>query len=155
MKKSMQATGLYTLSGNTCTDWELQSYASVLDPLCDDLKKLRGESFAATAVDYGLCYRELALGILWPDETAEGRRKTIDALGAVGPDDCSKAALQKLLAALGVTAEATEDLPNKKLTIHITKEPYGGTDAWQQIIGRFLPAHIETVWDYTGFSADA
>lgn len=77
MWKSMKATGLYRLDGSTAVDRELQTYAAALDPLCDDLKKLKRESFTATAEDYGLRYREVALGILWPGHTAEERRKMI------------------------------------------------------------------------------
>ena len=152
MKKSMQATGLYRLNGKTRVDWELQTYASVLDPLCDDLKNLQKESFIATAGDYGLRYQELALGILWPAHTVEDRRKTICALGSVGPNDCSKAALEKLLANLGITATVTEDTAGRTLTFHVTQEPYGGSDSWEQIVGRFLPAHVSAVWDYSGLS---
>lgn len=155
MKNGMLPTGLYALNGNTRVDWELQAYAEVLDPLCSDLKNLQNESFVATSVDYGLRYRELALGILWPAATPEDRRKTICTLGSVGPNDCSKAALEKLLADLGITAAVTENIPNRTLTLHVTHEPYGGTAAWEQIVGRFLPAHVRTVWDYAGFTADA
>ena len=153
MKKAMLATGLYRLNGNTRTDRELQAYAAVLDPLCDDLKNLQKESFAQTSEDYGLRYQELALGILWPDDDTYERRKTICVLGSVGPGDCSTAALEKLLAGLGITAAVTEDIPNRTLTLHVTHEPFGGTDAWEQVVGRFLPAHIKTVWDYSGLKA--
>ncbi len=150
MKKSMLATGLYRLDGSTCADWELQAYAAVLDPLCDDLKNLQKESFVGTAESYGLRSRELALGILWPETAPETRRKTIFTLGSIRPGDCSRAALEKLLVELGITATVVEDIPNRKLTLKVTALPYGGTDTWEQIVGRFLPAHIETVWDYSG-----
>lgn len=151
----MKATGLYTLDGSTAVDWELQAYAAALDMLCDDLKQLQKESFAAGAEDYGLRCREAELGILWPAHTVEERQKMICTLGAVSPNDCSKAALEKLLTDLGFTAQITEDLAKRKLTIAVTQEPYGDTDAWEEIIGRYFPAHLNAAWDYTGMTNSA
>lgn len=148
MKKSLLPTGLYRLDGNTAVDWELQAYAAALDPLRDDLAKLQDESFTATAADYGLRYPELALGILWPAETTEGRRNTIFALGAVGADDFGREAFQKLLADLGITADVSEDAAKQTLTLHVKKEPVGGILAWEQVVDRFVPAQIQIVWDY-------
>ena len=150
MKKAMKATGLYRLDGTTAVDCELQAYAEALDPLCGDLKRLRNESFVPTAEDYGLSSRELALGILWPPQTTQERRKMICTLGAVGPNDCSLAALERLLSALGFTADAEEDLARRRLTIRVTKAPYGDAGDWEEMIGRYLPAQLEAVWEYGG-----
>lgn len=149
MRKCLLPTGLYRLDGSTLVDKELRAYAEVLDPLCEDLKTLQNESFPATACDYGLRYPELALGVLWPGDTDEERRKTIFTLGSVGAGGCGRAAFGKLLADLGIAADLTEDVPGRKLTIRATGEPVGGTQAWEQVVGRFVPAHIETVWDYS------
>jgi uncharacterized protein YmfQ (DUF2313 family) len=149
MKKCMLPTGLYRLDGTTLVDKELQAYAEVLDPLYEDIKTLQNESFTATASDYGLRYHELALGVIWPAVTEEERRKTIFALGSVRAGGCSKAAFEKLLADLGITAELTEDAAARKLTISVKKEPLSDKEAWEQVVGRFVPAHIETVWDYS------
>jgi hypothetical protein len=149
MKKCMLPTGLYRLDGSTLVDKELQAYAEVLDPLYEDIKNLRNESFVPTAADYGLRYHELALGVLWPEDEVEDRRRIIYALGSVGAHGCSRAAFEKLLADLGIEAELTEDVADRKLTIHVKKEPINYPKDWEEVVERFVPAHIETVWDYS------
>jgi hypothetical protein len=154
MKKCMLSTGLYRLDGSTLVDKELQAYAEVLDPLYEDIKTLQNESFVSTASDYGLRYHELALGVLWPEDETEGRRRIIYALGSVGAHGCSKAAFEKLLADLGIEAELAEDVADRKLTISVKKEPINSPRDWEEIVERFVPAHIETVWDYSQLEQD-
>lgn len=149
MKKCMLPTGLYRLDGKTAVDWELQAYAAALDPLRDDLPKLQGESFTATAADYGLRYAELALGILFPGNTLEERRNSILALGAVGTDGCGRDAFEKMLTGLGITADLSEDAAKQTLTIHVKQEPVAGPEAWEPVVNRFVPAHVQVIWDYT------
>lgn len=152
MKNNMLATRLYRLDGSTPVDWELQSYAAALDPLREELETLQAESFAATACDYGLRFAETALGVLWPAQTVEDRRKTVCTLGAVGTDGFGRDAFRKLLSDLGITADLSEDAANRKLTIRVKNEPGGGTSVWEQIVGRFVSAHLQVLWDYSGMA---
>lgn len=142
MKKCLQGTGLYSLPGSSTVDYELQAYAAGLDPLFENLKKLQAESFTATAESFGLSYREAACGIPYPETKTDRRREVLCALGAVSPGSCTKTELENLLKTLGFTAEMTEDIPNRKICIHITVGPLGGANLWQETIRRFLPAHL-------------
>lgn len=152
MKSRLLPTGLYSLTGSTAVDYELQAYAAGLDPLCDDFKTLQKESFVATAEDYGLIRREKSGGITFPASENEKRRAALYALGAVTQNSDTKTELENLLATLGIPVQITEDAPNKTLTVHFLKEPYGGRAAAQKTLEKFMPAHLTIVSDFSGIS---
>lgn len=148
MEARLRATGLYSPGGGTVVDAELRAYAAGLDPLLEELKTLRRESFAATAEDYGLSLRESACGFLYPPETAAERRERLNALGAVTQNDCRKADLEALAAALGFTAAAEEDAANGALVWHVAATPYHDQDAARKQLEIFTPAHLNAVYDF-------
>lgn len=151
MKKRLTSTGLYSLDGTTVADTELQAFAAGLDPVRDGLDALQKESFVADAEDYGLLYREQACGIAPETETAR-RREVLLALGAVTPNSGTKAGLERLFAALGLSVSITEDTAGKMLTARFLAEPACGRGAAQKLLEKFMPAHLTAVPDFSGLS---
>lgn len=146
MKARMQSTGLYALDGTGAADWELQAYAAGIDPIREKLEMLKRESFVKTAEDLGLRNSELLCGLPDIADSDDARRKAVLAFGEVGPNSFTVSGFQDLLASLGITAKITEDVPDKKITVTIAKEEYGSDTHWQEVMGRFFPAHLTVEW---------
>ncbi|HEX3017885.1 MAG TPA: hypothetical protein VHP31_08550 [Caproicibacter sp.] len=152
MKSRLLPTDLYSLSGKTVVDDELQAYAAGLDPVCDELNTLQKESFLATAEDYGLAYYMGACGITSIEPTVEKERVVLYALCSVTPNSNTKADLENFFSSLGLSVQILEDVPNKKITVKFLKEPACGRDEAQKKVEKFMPAHLTIVSDYSGVS---
>lgn len=152
MKNRLAPTGLYSLSGSTAADNELQAYAAGLDSLCNGLNTLQKESFLSTAEDYGLEYKEEACGISAPEDEIDRRREVLLALSSVTPNSSTKGDFENFFAALGLSVQIAENTAGKTLTVHFLKEPSCGRDAAQKLLEKFMPAHLTIVSDFTGVS---
>lgn len=152
MKKALAATGLYKLDGTTAVDRELQAYAEGLDRARQALEELQAESFVATSAGYGLSLREEAFRAAAPAAGTEQRRAALLGLGAAGPGAFAKQALEKTLAAAGLSVEIVENPPAGPLTVRFLEEPACGRERAQKILEKFMPAHLSYSADYGGVS---
>jgi hypothetical protein len=151
LKKQLQPTELYALSGDTLVDFELQSYAEGLGPAYDSLGELQAERFVATASDYGLEAMEQVYGLSSSVDLAQ-RRNSIFTLGAVTPNSVTGTDLEKTLSAFGLTVQIEENISVKKITVHFLKEPDCGRDRAKILLEIFCPAHLTAEPDYSSVS---
>lgn len=148
MKKGLQMTGLYTLDGKTGVDFELQAYAAGLDPVVEDLKTLRRESFLSTAESYGLTKAETIFGQTNFSGTADEARARLIAADSVTPDDCTLESIQALMNSLGFELTIKSDEKSGTVTYHITKTPSGDKAFLRQKLETFAPAHLKSVYEF-------
>ena len=148
MKGFLKTTGLYTLSGSTIIDFELQAYAAGLDALTNEFTELQNESFVNTSSGYGLENREKALGLPHTGELAD-RRNAVLKLGAVTENSFTKDSLKGLFEVLGLSADITEDTPNGTITVKFLKIPSCGISKAVKIINKFAPAHLTVKNDFS------
>lgn len=152
MREKLKATGLYTIAKNSAVDCELQAYAVVLDTAQDTLAELERESFVATALEYGISMRETLFGITGSG-TAEERRAAILKLGAVTPNDFTRAAMVRILGIAGLQTEICENTAANRLYVNCL----GNTDEAARkkalkIANMFLPAHLNAELDFRSIS---
>jgi hypothetical protein len=152
MREKLKATGLYTIAENSAVDCELQAYAAALDTAQDALAELEHESFAATALEYGISMRETLFGITGSG-TAEERRAAVLKLGAVTPNDFSGAAMARILGITGLQTEICENTAANRLYVNCL----GSTDETARkkalkIANMFLPAHLNAELDFRSIS---
>ena len=142
MKARLLPTGLYSLTGSTGVDCELQAYAAGLDPLISAVKELQRESFLATAEGYGLeTFEHLCRLTSVPSDLTE-TRKQLAAICAEGADDCSESAILSLMQALGFTMTITADSGKKRVACTITEKPAGSTSEILRRLNSVFPAHL-------------
>jgi hypothetical protein len=149
----LKSTGIYTLSGNTLVDYELQSYAEGLDLVYDALMELEKESFTVTASDYGLSMREQQFKIAVNGE-ADERRTSILKLGAITPSDHTKFGIQDAMNTAGVFCEICENTTAEKLYVNCLEEgaDTAARNSAKQIAKLFLPAHLNAELDFRSIS---
>lgn len=151
MKSQLAPTGLYRLDGKTLVDFELAAYAEGLTAVRGELQTLQTESFAATASDFGLREKELAFALPPAGDTA-ARRKALLTLCAVRPGTCTKAGLESVFSALGLSVDLEEDPKNLKVIAHFSSVPACGKTEAQKKLEIFCPAHLTVESDYSGVS---
>lgn len=151
MKSFIKTTGLYTLSGSTLIDFELQAYAAGLDALTDEFSELQRESFVNTSSGYGLENRENTFGLSHTGELAD-RREKILKLGAVTNNSCTKEGLKSLLETMGLSVDISEDTANGSITVKFTAFPSCGIGKAVAIVNKFAPAHLTVKTDFSGAS---
>lgn len=153
MYSKLKSTCIYSLSGHTLVDCELQTYAEGLNLAYDALAQLEKESFTATASDYGLTLREQQLGIHAHGDTVE-RRAAILNLCAVTPVNFTRGDVQRALNAAGLNCEICENTAAQKLYINCPAEDTDQTaqDSAMKIANLFLPAHLNAELDFRSIS---
>ena len=149
MKGFLKKTGLYSLSGGTIVDFELQAYAAGLDALTEEFNELQRESFVNTSSGYGLENREEAFGLPHTGELAD-RRNAVLKLGAVTENSFTKDSLKSLFEAFGLSADISEDTANGKITVKFLKLPSCGISKAIKIVNNFTPAHLTVKTDFSG-----
>lgn len=153
MRGQMHATGLYSLSGNTVADAELESYAVGLNDAADALAELERELFVPTACGYGFALRERMFVLTAQGDEAQ-RRSAVEALGAVTPRGFTREALQQTFCAIGIACEFCENANGQ--TIYLNIFFGGGTQEERnktaETAKRFLPAHLGAELDFRSIS---
>lgn len=148
MKGFLRMTGLYTLSGSTIIDFELQAYAAGLDALTDEFTELQNESFVNTSSGYGLENREETFGLPHTGELAD-RRNAVLKLGTVTENGFTKDSLKSLLEAFGLSVDITEDTANGTITVKFLKIPSCGVSEAVKTVNKFAPAHLTVKTDFS------
>lgn len=139
-------------------DWlNMQTFAQSAQGSQLDLRAqergLQRESFVATASDYGLSGREAQFGMNGQG-SAEERRAAIIKLGAITPNDFTKAGMERILSIAGLDAAVYEDTAAKKLYVNCLGESKDQTarEAAMKISNLFLPAHLNAELDFRSIS---
>lgn len=140
IRRLMEATGVYSLTGSSPVDWELEAYTAGLDRLEAEMRALEAEMFIARAPAQRLEQWELLLRPQWSTASLEERREALlKALSAhAGP--ANLAAMEDMLTAAGVKGTVREEAG--KLVIHV--ESYQGVTAKEakRMLDRLLPSHV-------------
>ncbi len=153
MTAKMKAAKIYTLSGNTTVDYELQAYAQGLDMVCGELETLQRESFVATASDYGLENAEKLLRI-GAQENEEERRNAVMKRCAVTPNDFTVGDMERIFAMEGIDARICERFTDQCIYVNCmdaspTEEK---KEAVLQTAKNYLPAHLNAELDFRSIS---
>nr|DAR28764.1 MAG TPA: tail protein [Caudoviricetes sp.] len=153
MTAKMKAAKIYSLSGNTTVDYELQAYAQGLDMVCGELETLQRESFVATASDYGLENAEKLLRIE-AQENEEERRNAVMKRCAVTPNDFTVGDMERIFAMEGLDARICERFADQCIYVNCmdastTEEK---KEAVLQTAKNYLPAHLNAELDFRSIS---
>lgn len=153
MTAKMKAAKIYSLSGNTTVDYELQAYAQGLDMVCGELETLQRESFVATASDYGLENAEKLLRI-GAQENEEERRNAVMKRCAVTPNDFTVGDMERIFAMEGIDARICERFADQCIYVNCmaaspTEEK---KEAVLQTAKNYLPAHLNAELDFRSIS---
>jgi len=153
MRLKLQPLRIYSLSESSVVDCELQAYAVGLDLAYDALTELQNESFVATATDYGILNRENQF-VTGSQGTTEERRATILKLGAITPNDVTRADMERDLDAVGFNAVICENTADQMLYINCLGESQDETvrKAAIKAANLFLPAHLNAELDFRSIS---
>lgn len=151
MKQTLAASGLYALGGGTAVDFELQAYATGLDPAYDEVKTLQNESFLPTASGSGLENAEQLLGLSSSGIGTERRAAACTLLG-VTSNSFTKTALEAEFVAFGLNVRIEENSAAQKIVIHFLKEPPCGRDQAQTFLEKICPAHLTAESDFSTVS---
>jgi len=153
MVSKLKATGIYTLSGGSLVDYELQAYAAGLNMAIDTLAQLEDESFIATAADYGISNRETQFQV-GAYGGSEERRAALLKRGAITPNDFTKADMERVLTIAGLNAEICENTAAKKLYVNCLSETADNVamQSALRIAKLFLPAHLNAELDFRSIS---
>ena len=103
MAQVLEGTGLYSLTGSTPVDWELDAYSAGFAPLEAAFDKLLADLFATTATRERLAQWEALFRPQPSTAPVEDCRDTVASRMAARPGDFTWAGTQRLLpgAALG------------------------------------------------------
>ncbi len=96
MKKALLPLGLYDINDNNI-DYELLSYAQVLDEMKFELTEMLRECFLSSAVSYGLYNREVIVGKKRDDLSIKERRNMLTLREQI---DSSSFTLEKIRSSL-------------------------------------------------------
>lgn len=145
MRKVLNATGCYRLTGESSADWELNACAAELDRLEGDLEALLWDLFAATASRERLEQWEALFRPQSSVGTLGERRLSLSRRFAMNPGRFQKSALNEALPATGLTGALEEDSGGLRVLVGrllgLTKEEV------LRELDEVLPAHLSWVWD--------
>ncbi len=153
MRSALRPLRLYSLEPSTVVDWELQAYAAGLEMAYGLLSELKNESFVLTASDYGLTSRETQFGV-GGQNAAEDRRTAVLKLGAITPNNFTKADMERILEIAGLKAEICENTAANRLYINCLTENADDTarNVAKKAANMFLPAHLGAELDFRSIS---
>ena len=146
MRRVMEASGVYKLTGNSPLDWELDACTAGLKTVWDRAEALEKELFLQTAgaetlENWELLFRPQACS----SATLEERRQALVKAMRPYPGPASLEVIESLAEACGVKAKAQEAqgkllLQGEKLIGVTEKEA-------RRMLERVLPSHLE--WELT------
>lgn len=146
MRRIMEESGVYKLTGNSPLDWELDACEAGLKTVWDRAEELEKDLFVQTASPEALACRELLYRpqACSSGELEERRGALIKALSPY-PGPASLETIESLAEACGVKAKAQEGegklvLVGEKLIGVTEKEA-------KRMLEQVLPSHLE--WELT------
>ncbi len=153
MRSALKPLRIYSLEPSTVVDWELQAYAAGLEMAYELISELKAESFVLTASDYGLAGREKQFG-MGGQGTPQDRRAAVLKLGAVTPNNFTKADMEQILEIAGLNSEILENPAANTLYINCLTENADETArrVAKKAANMFLPAHLGAELDFRSIS---
>jgi hypothetical protein len=153
MRSVLKPIRIYSLGASAVVDWELQAYAAGLEAAYELLTELKNESFVSNASGYGLTNREKQFG-LTGQGAPEDRRAAVLKLGAVTPNNFTKADMEQILEIAGLKAEICENTAANHLYVNCLTENADETarNTAKKAANMFLPAHLGVELDFRSIS---
>lgn len=157
LRARLRPLGLYRLDGSTLVDAELSAYAAGLSLLDEELARLEREAFVPTAREEGLTLRERLFGGGKPSLPLEARREMLLYRGGVTASDSTRERIERAVAAAGVRCSIGENRADGILYLNCMEllNAFTGKQSAQRAAQEFLPAHLETVFDFRDLSWDS
>ncbi len=148
MKTKLLPLGLYSLSGETLVDAELQAYQAGWEPLCSAMEETIREMFLATAQSWGISRRELLFGPEKTDLPLEDRREMLLARLCVTENDVTREAIERAVIASGFDVSIVERPEKGEILVSCIRilSDLTEQEAMKRAASEFLPAHL--VWDF-------
>ncbi|MBQ9742432.1 MAG: hypothetical protein IJV88_02000 [Ruminococcus sp.] len=152
----LQPVGIYSLGEDSNIFRELSAYGESLDMVQDELNRLLGESFFATAESYGLERAERVVGACRADLPTEKRRNMLCVRWSYGGNDFTPEGVRKILTMLGVEGHIIEYPHVQRLSVELTDSNLTpGQRTWVlSQLRALLPAHLEVDALFGGFCWD-
>nr|WP_319489378.1 hypothetical protein [uncultured Caproiciproducens sp.] len=153
MLSKMKATKIYSLSGDTTVDFELQAYALGIDLVYDELAELEKESFIPTASDYGLVNSESLLQI-GATGNVEERKNAVLKRCAITPNNFTKTDMEQIFIMEEVNATLCENIAEKYIYVNCMDASPTGAAAKSILKAAklYLPAHLNAELDFRSIS---
>ena len=141
IRRLLEATGIYRLTGRSPVDWEVDAYQAGLGQADAAMEALEAELFLSSAPGERLERWELLLRPQASEASLEERRRALVQAFSAWNRPANLEAMQDLLAAAGVRGSLREE--DGKLLVAL--EEYQGVTAQeaQRMLDRLLPAHLE------------
>ncbi len=141
IRRLLEATGIYRLTGSSPVDWEADTYEAGLDQAEAALAELEAGLFLASAPAERLEGWELLLRPQSSTASLEERREALRQTFSAWNRPANLAAMRGLLAAAGVKGSVREE--GGKLLVAV--EEYQGVTAQEarRMLDRLLPSHLE------------
>lgn len=146
MAQVLEGTGLYSLTGSTPVDWELDAYSAGFAPLEAAFDKLLADLFAATATRERLAQWEALFRPQPSTAPVEDCRDTVASRMAARPGDFTQAGTQRLLPGAGVRGLVLEDGEGGLKVLLGRLLGITQAEAAREL-DQLLPAHLAWAWD--------
>lgn len=145
MRRVLNDTGCYRLTGSTSADWEITACAAGLDHLEAGIDTLTADLFALTASSEQLDKWESLYRPQSADGSLEERRKMQNCRGAINPTRFQLSAMSNSLPAAGIVGMLQEVEGSLKVLVGrllgVTKEEA------EKELDQILPAHLGWTWE--------
>lgn len=150
MRQKLLPLRLYRMDGGSLVEAELSAAAAGLDLIYERLEQLMREAFVPTAQDLGLSVRERIFGSERGELSAAVRREMLLYRGAVTVNDNNRESIERALLSCGLRAQLFENPRAQRLDVvcHEILDQTMTQYRLMQTALRFLPAHLEIVFDF-------
>ncbi len=146
LKRTLEATGFYSVEPNTPLSAELMTYADEIDRIEAEIDLLKREMFIVTAQDFGLTRNEKLYGREMYDLSTDDRRTILLNRLCITPSDHTVSSMAKVLTSCGLTHFNIYEQKNMEvLTVTGNGHIYSSTQrAWiLSQLSQLMPAHLE------------
>lgn len=146
MAQVLGATGLYTLTGDTPVDWELDAFQAGFAPLEQRLEAILADLFVDTASQGRIALWESLFRPQPSTADLDNCREMVKRRFAARPDGFTSEAVSELLLGAGVQGQLMEN-SDGTLTVEV-EEVLGITQAEaQRELDQLLPSHLPWEWE--------
>lgn len=146
LKRTLEATGFYSVQPSSPLYFELKTYADEIDRMTAETDRLRREMFIATAEDFGLAKYEKLYGREMYDLSTGDRRTILLNRLCITPADHTVGSIAKVLTSCGLTHfKVYEQKSMDALTVTGNGHIYSEAQiAWIVAqLSRLMSAHLE------------
>ena len=146
LRQLLEPLGVYNLEPSSFSGAQLEALGSAMDALWQHLQDMQKESIVLTARNLGLQSWERLFPKRSAARTVKERRAAIAAYSQVGGGSFTKQALDRCLAASGVSCQVEEAGGRLQVSFPGRMGEPEDMETIREIVEMLLPCHLETVY---------